>query len=97
MPEHEDAALLGTSEFRVLIGREELGFCEVSSLSSEVDPETGERFAHAELRRALTNDTTLFDWRRAIVDGKRDRCTVTIHQLERAGGRIAATRTRCGR
>lgn len=89
MPEHEDAALLGTSDFRVLIGREELGFCEVSPLSSEVDPESGEQFAHAVLRRALTNDTTLFDWRRAIVDGRRDRRTVTIHQLERAGGRIA--------
>jgi hypothetical protein len=89
MPEHEAAALLGTSDFRVLIGREELGFCEVSPLSSEVDPESGEQFAHAVLRRALTNDTTLFDWRRAIVDGKRDRRTVTIHQLERAGGRIA--------
>lgn len=89
MPEREAAPLLGTSHFRVLIGREELGFAEVSPLSSEVDPETGEGFAHVVLRRALTHDTTLFDWRRAVVDGKRDRRTVTIHQLEGAGGRIA--------
>ena len=89
MPEHEAAALLGTSHFRVLIGREELGFAEVSPLSSEVDPESGEQFAHVVLRRALSHDTTLFDWRRAIVDGKNDRRSVTIHQLERAGGRIA--------
>lgn len=89
MPEREAAPLLGTSHFRVLIGREELGFAEVSPLSSEVDPETGEGFAHVVLRRALTRDTTLFDWRRAVVDGKRDRRTVTIHQLEGAGGRIA--------
>ena len=89
MPEHEAAALLGTSHFRVLIGREELGFAEVSPLSSEVDPESGEQFAHVVLRRALSRDTRLFDWRRAIVDGKNDRRTVTIHQLERAGGRIA--------
>lgn len=90
MPEREAAAaLLGTSHFRVLIGREELGFAEVSPLSSEVDPESGEQFAHVVLRRALSRDTTLFDWRRAIVDGKNDRRTVTIHQLERAGGRIA--------
>jgi phage tail-like protein len=61
----------------------------VSPLSSEVDPETGEGFAHVVLRRALTRDTTLFDWRRAVADGERDRRTVTIHQLERAGGRIA--------
>jgi hypothetical protein len=90
MPEREAAAaLLGTSHFRVLIGREELGFAEVSPLSSEVDPECGEQFAHVVLRRALSRDMTLFDWRRAIVDGKNDRRTVTIHQLERAGGRIA--------
>jgi hypothetical protein len=89
MPEREAAALLGTSHFRVLIGRDELGFAEVSPLSSEVDPETGEGFAHVVLRRALTRDTTLFDWRRAVADGARDRRTVTIHQLERAGGRIA--------
>jgi phage tail-like protein len=87
MPEREAAALLGTSHFRVLIGREELGFAEVSPLSSEVDPESGEQFAHVVLRRALSHDTTLFDWRRAIVDGKNDRRTVTVHQLERAGGR----------
>ena len=89
MPEREAAALLGTSHFRVLIGRDELGFAEVSPLSSEVDPETGEGFAHVVLRRALTRDTTLFDWRRAVADGERDRRTVTIHQLERGGGRIA--------
>lgn len=89
MPEREAAALLGTSHFRVLIGRHELGFAEVSPLSSEVDPETGEGFAHVVLRRALTRDTTLFDWRRAVADGERDRRTVTIHQLERGGGRIA--------
>ena len=89
MPEREAAALLGTSHFRVLIGREELGFAEVSPLSSQVDPESGEQFAHVILRRALSRDTTLFDWRRAIVDGKNDRRNVTIHQLERADGRIA--------
>jgi phage tail-like protein len=64
----------------------------VSPLSSEVDPESGEQFAHVVLRRALSRDTTLFDWRPTIVDGKSDRRTVTIHQLERAGGRIASWR-----
>jgi phage tail-like protein len=89
MTEHEAAALLGTSHFRVLIGRDELGFAEVSPLSSEVDLESGEQFAHVVLRRVLSRDTTLFEWRRAVVEGKDDRRTVTIHQLERAGGRIA--------
>ena len=89
MPEREAAPLLGTSHFRVLIGREELGFCDVSPLSSEDDPETGAQFAHVVLRRALSRDTTLFDWRRAVSEGKRDRRTVTIHQLDSPGGRIA--------
>lgn len=89
MPEHDAAPLLGTSHFRVLIGREELGFSQVTPLSSETDSETGEPFAHVVLRRALSRDTTLFDWRRSIVDGKADRRSVTIQQLERAGGRVA--------
>jgi phage tail-like protein len=92
MTEREVAALLGTSHFRVLIGREELGFCEVGPLSSGTDLEADEPqdgFAHVVLRRALSGDTTLFDWRRSIVDGRDDRRTVTIHLLERAGGRIA--------
>lgn len=89
MPEHEAVALLGTTDFRVLIGREELGFCEVGPLSSQTDLETGEDFAHVVLRRALSRDTTLFDWRRAIADGVDDRRSVTIQQLEHAGGRIA--------
>jgi phage tail-like protein len=89
MPEQEAAPLLGTSHFRVLVGREELGFCDVSPLSSRTDPETGEDFAHVVLRRALSRDTTLFDWRRSVVDGQDDRRSVTIQQLEGAGGRVA--------
>jgi hypothetical protein len=89
MPEREAAPLLGTSHFRVLIGRDELGFCDMSPLSSATDPETGEPFAHVVLRRALSRDTTLFDWRRAVAHGERDRRTVTIQQLDGPDGRIA--------
>ena len=93
MPERELEALLGTSHFRVLIGREELGIGEVTRLASvtdlEVPPEErGNRFETVVLRRALSRDTGLYDWRRSIVDGKNDRRPVTIHQLEGAGGRI---------
>jgi len=92
MPQLE--GLLGTSHFRVLIGRVELGFSEVSRLTSETDleafpEEPRERFETVVLRRALTRDTQLYDWRRNIVDGKRDRRQVTIHQLDGPGGRIA--------
>jgi hypothetical protein len=86
--------LLGTSHFRVLIGRSELGFSEVSRLTSEtvLEPlpdEPRDRFETVILRRALTRSTELYDWRRRIVDGANDRRQVTIHQLEGPGGRIA--------
>lgn len=94
MPDRDFEALLGTSHFRVLIGRVEVGFAEVSRLSSETDfeafpDEPRERLETVVLRRALTRDTQLFDWRRNIVDGKRDLRQVTIHQLDGPGGRIA--------
>lgn len=93
MPERELEALFGTSHFRVLIGREEFGFAEVTRLASvtdlEVPPEERRnRFETVILRRAMSRDTELYDWRRSIVDGKNDRRQVTIHQLEGPGGRI---------
>lgn len=93
MPLLELPPLLGTSHFRVLIGRRELGFSEVGRLSSETDPtlppkERSHRFETVVLRRALTGSTELYDWRRSIVSGKDDRRLVTIHQLGAAGGRI---------
>lgn len=94
MPDRELEDLLGTSHFRVLIGREELGFSDVTRLASLTDlelprDERVDRYETVVLRRALTRDTALFDWRRSIVDGKNDRRSVTIHQLEGPGGRIA--------
>ena len=93
MPLREIQQLFGTSHFRVLIGRRELGFAEVSRLSSETDPtlpraERSHRFETVVLRRALTRSTELYDWRRKIVAGKDDRRLVTIHQLDSAGGAI---------
>jgi hypothetical protein len=93
MPVPAIEQLLGTSHFRVLVGRREIGVCSVGPISSEVDAdaEPGERrdrFATIVLRRALSRSTDLFDWRRAIVAGKRDRRTVTIEQLASAGGAV---------
>lgn len=91
MPLLELQPLLGTSHFRVLIGRRELGFSEVGRLSSETDPtlppkERSHRFETVVLRRALTGSTELYDWRRSIVSGKDDRRLVTIHQLDAGRG-----------
>ena len=93
MPVRGLPPLLGTSHFRVLIGRREFGFCEVGRLSSETDltlptQERSHRFETVVLRRALTRSTELYDWRRKIISGKDDRRPVTIHQLDAAGGGI---------
>ena len=93
MPVRELESLLGTSHFRVLIGRSELGFCAVSRLTSATDltvPPEQRRHAYETvvLRRALTGSTELYDWRRRIVDGADDRRVVTIHQLDGPAGRI---------
>lgn len=84
--------LLGTSHFRVLIGRRELGFCEVGRLTSQTDltvppEERRHSFETVVLRRALTRSTELYDWRRRIVEGSDDRRPVTIQQLEAPAGR----------
>jgi phage tail-like protein len=85
--------LLGTSHFRVLVGRREVGFSEISRLTSETDvtvplAEHRHRFETVVLRRALTRSSELYDWRRRIVDGNDDRRVVTIHQLDGSSGRI---------
>jgi phage tail-like protein len=89
----EDEALLGTNHFRVVIGERELGFAEVSRISSSSDrdataDERPQRFETVVLRRALTRSTELYDWRRSVVAGKDDRRPVTIYQLD-ASGRTA--------
>ena len=90
MPVRELPPLHGTSHFRVLIGRREVGFSEVGPLTSATDlaDEGAHRVETVVLRRALTQSTELFDWRRKIVAGKNDRRPVTIHQLASAGGEI---------
>jgi hypothetical protein len=85
--------LLGTSHFRVLIGRSEVGFCEISRITSATDvalppDERAPGFETVVLRRALTQSTDLYDWRRKIATGERDRRAVTIQQLDSAGGEV---------
>jgi len=90
MPDRELPPLLGTSHFLVLIGPRELGFSEVSRLSSETEArlpsqERVHRFETVVLRRALTRSSELYDWRRNIVTGQDDRRPVTIRLLDAAG------------
>jgi hypothetical protein len=92
----EPEPLLGTSHFRVLIGKRELGFCEVGRLSSVTDLEAPpdarpHSFETLTLRRALTRSSELFDWRRKILAGSEDRRTVTIQQLDAPAGAVVNT------
>jgi T4-like virus tail tube protein gp19 len=93
MADRELEPLFGTSYFRVLVGRRELGFAEIGPVSSATDlalppDQRRHRFETIIMRRALTTSTELYDWRKAIVDGKDERRTVTIHQLDGPGGKI---------
>ena len=88
MTPREPEPLLGTSDFRVLIGRRELRFATVGRVHSVTDDERGHRYETVVLRRALTRSTELYDWRRRIVEGRNDRRDVTVHQLGAPGGEI---------
>jgi len=85
--------LLESNAFRVRIGDQEIAFASVGSMTSGTDPASSEgrpvdQYAPIVLRRALTGSSELFDWRRAIVDGKVDRRDVTISQLSGPGGSV---------
>jgi len=87
MGQRDREPLLRTSSFRVLIGERELGFAEISPLTSRSEPGEPERhFDTVVLRRALTRSSELYDWRRTVADGKQDRRDVTISQLAGPGG-----------
>ena len=89
------AAPLPNLHFLVLVGDLEIGFCEVSGLTSEsevVERREGDRrevqktagavhYDTLVLRRALTRSKDLYLWRQAIIDGKDDRRPVQILQL----------------
>jgi phage tail-like protein len=92
MPSPDHEPLLRTNFFRVLIDDVELGFAEISRLSSQDDideDDRGRRFETVVLRRALTRSHELYAWRRQVLEGKDDRRTVTIQQFDGPGGRIA--------
>jgi phage tail-like protein len=95
MPDRKLEPLLGTSHFRVLIGRREVGFSEVGSVTSQTDltlpADHRHTFGSVVLRRALTGSTELYDWRRAIVAGKDDRRPVTIQLLDEPDGNVAGS------
>ena len=60
----------------------EVGFCEVSRLTSNGEP------ARVVMRRALTASKELYRWYERGQGGKRDTRDVVVNQHERAGGSV---------
>jgi len=92
----EPAPLLGVRNFRVFLGRAEVGFCHVEGLVSEslIDELSGERverWTPVVLRRALGTDRTLFEWRERAAGGRPYPRDVGLDQLDTAGERCVNT------
>ena len=89
MPTRQAEPLLGTSDFRVRIGRDEVAVAQVTQLSLEThveEPDRRHSFATVVLRRALSRSTDFYDWRRAVADGRDDRRSVSLELLDGPGG-----------
>ena len=94
MPTRQVEPLLGTRDFRVVIGRHEVAVAQVTRLSSEThveEPDRRHAFATVVLRRALSRSTDFYDWRRAVADGRDDRRDVSLELLDGPGGRPVST------
>jgi hypothetical protein len=88
--------LLPVCNFRVFIGRREIGFCQVEGLASDTLPpdefgEQADTWGPVVLRRAVGADKSLFRWRERTVEGRRDRRDVVIDQHEVVGGKAVNT------
>jgi phage tail-like protein len=92
----EPDTLLGVRNFRVFLGSREVGFCHVDGLTSEaaVDEASGEpmdRWRSVVVRRALSTDRLLFEWRARAMGGRRYPRDVALDQLDSAGERCVNT------
>ena len=99
MPTGEVEPLLGTSNFRVVIGRREVAVAQVTRLCSETrgeEPDRRHAFETVVLRRALSRSTDFYDWRRTVADGRDDRRDVSLELLDGPGGRPVSTRRLVG-
>jgi T4-like virus tail tube protein gp19 len=86
--------LLGVQNFRVFLGKQEIGFCTVEGLVSELgehDGELADRVRPVVLRRALGQDKTLFRWRERAAAGNRLPRDVSIDLLRPGGDECVNT------
>jgi hypothetical protein len=82
--------------FRVFLGRREIGFCSAEGLVSEAVPSEDEsrlldRWRPLVLRRALGTDRVLFEWRERAAAGRRYPRDVVLDQYDGPGGECVNT------
>jgi len=80
---------LPRAHFRVFLDRKELGVLSLSPLHWVLSESSGEEAGthqRVTLRRAASQDRTLYDWHKAVATGKDDSRTVTIVQLDKPEG-----------
>ncbi len=86
---------LSNRHFLVVIGDQEIGFCQVSAMGSEHAVGEGDAggkpgaltYHCLVLRRAVSRSKDLYLWRQRIVDGTWDRRQVDLYQLPGAGAK----------
>jgi T4-like virus tail tube protein gp19 len=83
-------SLLPVRNFRVFLGRREVGFCHVEGLVSEAVPnddatELLDGTRPLVLRRALGTDRVLFEWRERAASGRRYPRDVALDQYDDRG------------
>lgn len=72
------------SNFNVAIGGRSYGFSEVSRVSCDAHGARGTVYPNLVLRRAVTLNRDLYEWRMNIVNGQADVRSVAIHHLSPA-------------
>jgi hypothetical protein len=88
--------LLPVRNFRVFLGRREVGFCHAEGLVSEAVPNDDatrllDRWGPLVLRRALGTDRVLFEWRERAAAGRRYPREVVLDQYDAPGKRCVNT------
>lgn len=74
------------ANFDVAIGGVSYGFSEVTAPACEAYGSRGTVYPNIVLRRAITLDASLYEWREALIDPVADVRTVAINQLAAPGG-----------
>jgi hypothetical protein len=92
----EADAPFSSAYFRVLIGTDEVGFCQISRLQAtdaapDTPPDDARPVPTVIFRRAITQSKSLYEWRKRTAAGKRELRDVTIQQCDPTGRAVLNT------